>query len=332
MPKFKPQQRRISFIDKKLAHGTRHRITVNCNTLARDYRDEGHGDVSTKTVQRDIRHMQEQGAPIEFDSRTNTYFYTEENYRLPAIDIPESDIFAVFIAEKALEQYANTPLHEKLTSVFDKIAAALPEKISLSPDWIDSRFSFFPEPTTSIDPDVWKAVFTALRDDRRLLMEYQVPGHSRPAPREFDPYRAVGYRGEWYLIGRCHYRNDVRTFAMSRIKKAKLLDTVFAMPADFDFQEFIGQHFGIFRGKKNHAVKIRFTPDQAPYVRERQWHPSQKIKDHRDGSLTLSFTTNALFEVKRWVLGWGPGAKVLAPKELKDMVTADLKEALRGYR
>jgi hypothetical protein len=80
------------------------------------------------------------------------------------------------------------------------------------------------------------------------------------------------------------------------------------------------------RGKATAA-----TPEVAPYIRERQWHPRQKINDLRTGGLILEFTTNHLNEVKDWVMSWGPGSTVLAPAALVEKVKEGLKEALANY-
>ena len=66
----------------------------------------------------------------------------------------------------------------------------------------------------------------------------------------------------------------------------------------------------------DHNVAVRFAKSAAPWILERQWHPKQKVKHHRDGSITLSFPAPALYEVKRWVLSWGAEAEVVGPKEL----------------
>lgn len=57
--------------------------------------------------------------------------------------------------------------------------------------------------------------------------------------------------------------------------------------------------------------------DQAPYVAERQWHPSQRLKWLADGSLELSFKAGGAFEIIRWVLGWGDAVAVLRPETLR---------------
>lgn len=322
MTKFKPQFRRLLFIDKKITAGN----YPNCTTLA------GEWETSTKTIQRDIDYLKSQlDAPLAYDNARRGYYYTEPNYKLPAIDIRESDLFAVFIAEKVLKQYENSPIYSRLVKTFDKIAGSLPEKVSVSASWIDSRFSLIPESTTRIDEDIWDTVLTALREQKTLTIQHQVPGWETPTPRDIDPYHMVSYKGQWYILGFCHYKKGVRTFGLSRIKNAKILENRFQIPEDFNFEKIAGAHFGIIWGDKEYKVRIKFMADQAPYVRERDWHPAQSIKENKDGSIVLSFKTNHLYELKRWILSWGAGAKVLGPKELVDDIREELQNIAIHY-
>jgi WYL domain len=49
------------------------------------------------------------------------------------------------------------------------------------------------------------------------------------------------------------------------------------------------------------SIVLRFRSDQAPYVRERVWHPSQQILDLPDGGLELKFRAGGIFEIRRWI-------------------------------
>jgi predicted DNA-binding transcriptional regulator YafY len=42
-------------------------------------------------------------------------------------------------------------------------------------------------------------------------------------------------------------------------------------------------------------------------------------------------TIRSLAEMKRWVLGYGKGAKVLAPKELVAIVSTELADMVQHY-
>ena len=67
-------------------------------------------------------------------------------------------------------------------------------------------------------------------------------------------------------------------------------------------------------------------------VRERDWHPSQKIRDLRDGKIELEMTLGALEEIERWILSWGEHAKVLEPKKLAESVKMRIQKSFKQYR
>ena len=65
---------------------------------------------------------------------------------------------------------------------------------------------------------------------------------------------------------------------------------------------------------------IRFDTDSARRIRERVWHPSQRIEENADGSCTLRMTVQGMSSVARWVLGFGRHAQPLSPPELVQRV------------
>ncbi len=310
----KLQHTRLIFIDRMIRKGN----YPNATSLADEY------EVTTRTILRDIEYMRDSlSAPIEFDRSHNGYYYSEHNFFLPALDIKESDFFAICITEKALQQYHNTPLYDQLEGIFTKLKQYLPESIRVNTSWIDTRYTFMHESFTRIDASIWETVSNSLRLTRQLEMIHLKAGAEKAVKRIVDPYHIVNFRGEWYLVAFCHKRGEVIRFAMSRIKSATLLNSPYTIPADFDFNNFIGSGFGIMTEETEEAVSICFAKEQAPYIIERQWHRDQSIEENSDGSVILKFTTNSLFEVKRWVLSWGPGAEVLSPASLRKQVAEE---------
>jgi predicted DNA-binding transcriptional regulator YafY len=80
-------------------------------------------------------------------------------------------------------------------------------------------------------------------------------------------------------------------------------------------------------------IQLRSHPSSVAggqLVRERIWHPSQKIQETSDGGLELTLQLSSLHEIEPWVLSWAEHVRVLGPAELKKRVTALLKAAL-GY-
>ncbi len=306
MSKYKPQHSRLLFIDRKIGEGH----YPNCTTLAEEW------EVSSKTIMRDLDYMRYQlEAPLQYSAKHRGYFYTEENFQLPAFAIKESDLFAIYLAEELLRQYKGTQYYDSLNSVFKKIQDLLPLNTSHKTPAQNIRFTVFPPPCTTINKTTWHTVFTGLRTLSKLKIVYQAPGQ-KPMSREIDPYHAVRYDGDWYVIGHCHLRKKIRTFSLSRINQASLIDEKFVVPDSFDFHKITRSRFGVHWGKAEEYVKIWFSPKVVPFILEREWHPSQHIAHNEDGSIILSLTVNHLLELKRWVLSWGKEARVLEPEGL----------------
>jgi predicted DNA-binding transcriptional regulator YafY len=79
-------------------------------------------------------------------------------------------------------------------------------------------------------------------------------------------------------------------------------------------------------------VKIRFSASQAPYIRERTWHPSQQIDTEAEGSIILTLQVADLWEVKFWLVGFGAEATVLSPIELAKEIGAEGEKLAKVYR
>lgn len=321
MAKYKPQHSRLLFIDREINTGR----YPNCSSLAQEW------EVSSKTIQRDLDYMKYQlNAPLEYSAKKRGYFYTEKNFQLPAFEVKESDLFAVYIADKLLIQYEGTPIYDSLCSVFKKIEDALPSKTSFDPSHNHLRFTVFPPFNTVIRPGIWETVTSAIRSSHRLEIEYHTPGNT-PSTRAIDPYHGVRFEGDWYVVGFCHRRKAILTFSLARISEAKKLQETFEIPSDFNFHKLTGSHFGVHWSDNEIDVKIQFDKAVAGYVKERKWHPTQRVVENPDGSLDLSLRVNHLLELKRWILSWGDKAQVLAPDSFVAEVKQTIKDMQRRY-
>ncbi len=79
----------------------------NCRKLAEEL------EVSTKTIQRDIDFMRDRlGLPIGYDQLQFGFYYTEPVTNFPSIEVSEGEVVALFVAQKALEQYRGNLLRE----------------------------------------------------------------------------------------------------------------------------------------------------------------------------------------------------------------------------
>jgi predicted DNA-binding transcriptional regulator YafY len=269
-------------------------------------------------------------APIEYSAKKRGLYYSEDNFHLPAFSIKESDLFALYLAESLLVQYEGTPLYDNLKSVYQKIEQTLPDKVSIDAGAIHSRFTVFPSACAVIDPVVWETVFKCLRTLKRIKICYKTPG-GKLQNRDVDLYHAVRFEENWYAIGYCHLRGQIRTFHLSRMEEAKSTDIAYEIPEDFNFLKLTGSHFGLYWTGNEETVKIKFLKSVVPYIMERKWHKSQSIEENLDGSIILTLTVNHLLELKNWVLSWGKNAQVLEPVKFLAMIKDDIRSLANVY-
>jgi predicted DNA-binding transcriptional regulator YafY len=148
---------------------------------------------------------------------------------------------------------------------------------------------------------------------------------------ELHPYGMVLLHASLYCIGYLACYDEVRTLKVTRIKGLTRLEKTFEKPEDFSLAGHFHGAFGVFQTGKKQRIRIEFTGWAATNVREMQWHPSQKIvKDSKD-AVVATFELGNTVEFKRWLLGFGPAAKVLGPSSLVADIARDLEQASDHY-
>lgn len=289
-------------------------------------------EVSERTIRDDLNFLRDRyGAPLDND-RKQGYYYTDANWRLPSIPLTQGELFALTLGARMLSAYSVSAYREHLESAIEQLAKRLPE-----PTWIDLQqltddsVMFRMGAELDLDPEVWQTLEQACQDKQRVWLRYATPG--KPiSEREVDPYVLHFSRSNPYMTGWCHKRQEPRWFRVDRIQSIKLLDTRFEIDPTFDREAHFASAFQHEVGGVPQAMVIWFDPPTAPYIRERRWHPTQQIEEHPDGSLTLRFVVRGLNEVKRWVLFYGQGAKVLGPPQLSKMVRDEIEGMQAQYR
>lgn len=297
----------------------------NASTLAREL------EVSTKSIHRDIEFMRDRlDLPIEYDPARFGYGYTGEVGAFPTLQITEGELFALLVAEKALQQYRGTSFEKPLLSALRKMEQSLPETISFNLADIEQTISFRTRAEQMLDLEIFDALAKATARRQQIELAYRKPGRPQAEHRTVDPYHLANINGEWYLFAFDHLRKDVRTFVPARIRSVKTTGRTFQPPRKFSLDQRLRGSFGVHSGQGQYDVVIQFDSGVADYIREKRWHESQELRDLKDGGVELRLTLSSLSEVERWVLSWGGNARVLRPEELAEAVRQAAQKILRG--
>lgn len=288
-------------------------------------------EVVVKTIHRDIAFMRDRmELPIEFDARRNGYRYTAEVGAFPSLQLTEGELFALCVAEKALEQYRGTSFEKPLLSALRKMEQSLPDTISINLGQLSEAISFRTRAEPILNLEVFDALAKATSQRKQLELDYRKAGTTAAEKRVVDPYHLANINGEWFLFAFDHLRKDIRTFVPARIKSVKQTGKTFERPQGFSLEKRLRDSFGVHSGEGHYYVVLRFSPKVADFIREKRWHDSQELRELKGGEVELRLKLSSLLEIERWVLSWGENARVVRPKELAESVRRAAKAILKA--
>jgi proteasome accessory factor B len=285
-----------------------------------------------ETIYRDIRALEDAGYPIAGDDRgrlSHPRLLPEARRHAPHLRLTDSEIASLLWASKQAK--VGSPFGENLASATAKLQAmAVSEQASLAVG------------IEAVVDDAWGAkdyrphketilrLVDAIIRGRRCALRYRSPASPAEKSYEYEPYHLMTVSGGLYCLGKVPPHGNITTLAVDRIVAIDITESDFTMDPGFDLVQFRREAFGIVWEKPKN-VTVRFTADQSPYVRERQWHPTQRIRELRDGRLELTFRAGGIFEITRWVLGWGDAAEVIRPGSLRNHLRGVLGAAASRY-
>ena len=317
---------RIYAIDRAIASGR----CPSVRSLASDL------EVSTRTIERDIEQMRDHlGAPIVYDRKLGGYRYAEA-YSLPQVRLTVGEVAVLLIGQRLLSSLAGTPWAEAARHVMRKLPFLLGDDVScdIGSIAIDSSEVSFGIPRLRGDEESVSVYFSAILDvistRRTVRMVYYAASRDEQTVRCVDPYHLRFEQGAWYLIGHCHKRCELRTFALDRIRELSTTDMTFDRPPDFSVEEYLRHAWDLQRGPE-HRVVIEFDEEQSRWIRERIWQDGQRITEKSDGGVVLELKTAGLEAIQRWIMSFGSHARVLYPPNLAEAVRREAEAVAQSY-
>jgi predicted DNA-binding transcriptional regulator YafY len=321
----------------------RDRQVVRLLTLLRTLKEGGRPSVHDlaarfhtrrETIYRDLRALQEIGYPITGDVAgylSHPTLPSEFRATVPQVPFTKQELTALTWA--ARQAGSRQPFRAGLDGALLKLqgmASAPDARLAQNLGGVFDGWARGVKDYSAFQEIILQLV-EAIVATRQCLVRYQAPGRSKPNGFRFDPYRLLAIQGLLYCVGRVPVHDSLVSLAIDRLHTVTATDEAFTVDPKFDLEQYKAEAFGVV-WEKPMTIVVRFRADQAPYVREREWHPTQRLKDLPDGRLQLTFRAGGTFEITRWILGWGDAAEVVRPARLRREVAAILKAAANHYR
>jgi predicted DNA-binding transcriptional regulator YafY len=303
-------------------------------TLAEAQREAGEG-VGERTIRRDFDALTQAGFPIEASKRDGktVFCLNRDVFRgVAAAGFSLSELCALYLSRTVLAAVAGGPFHDSLESAFDKLYDALPASlwkfIETLPDALGAK-DHSSRPRSAASAKAMDTLMSAILGRRRIRMRYHSFSSKKLKEYLVEPYRLAYAQGGLYLQAFVPEYGEVRTFAVQRIEHATALEETFSPVSDSPESVF-PHSLGAFSGTPE-IVEIEFNAAEAPYIREREWHPSQKIDDLSGGRIRLTLNVVIDWGLQAWVQGFGAAAKVVRPPKLRKAIVDALDEARALY-
>ena len=278
---------------------------VNLNSLAKEL------GVSLRTVQRDIRTIQEAEFPL-YSPEAGTYAFIE-GFSLGRIELSDKEAsMLVFMSEIARS------LGQKFDTSFSLLKKRLLGVAEESPFFV--KFASGEEyPDTPISKKL--AEFIRLREKSSVCYR----GGKR-ACYPVRPLKIAWIEGFWYLLALTD-DDKLLKFRLEKITSVKGLNSYFKHTAEIE--KLLRECTNIwFEKQRDLSVRLEISAESAKYFKIRRYFPLQKIeKELANGKLEISCHAVRKEEIIPTILQWMPNIKVLEPKTLNEQI----KRIVQGY-
>ncbi len=303
------QTERILYLDK--------RMRLNGSVSAQVAAD--HFEISVRQIKRDIEALRDRfSAPIVYSREKKGYCYETA---FDELETAGQSMVMFYVMIKALAQSQNV-----IPVLSEEILKSLEVNVPNEYREMCERINYQIPQYQEINSMHFVAICDALKEHTCLEIEYlNVSGDL--SIRLVEPLEVINYGGIWYMACFDRLKKGLRTFNVSRIRKAKATDEPWEKHKEgypnvrfksfsAEVEQFLSGGFGIFLGAQRQNVRIEFSGTPAHIVRNQVWHSAQKMKNLEDGKVELQFPAADFTEVLAKILYFGKNAKPLEPPEL----------------
>jgi predicted DNA-binding transcriptional regulator YafY len=291
-------------------------------------------EVSVRTVHRDVEALSAAGVPIYAERGPQGGIRLVDGYRTRLTGLTGDEAEALFLSGVP-GPAAELGLGTVVAAARLKVLAALPPELRSRAARLVERFhldvaGWFQagEPVPHLAPlsaAVWEA--------RRVSIAYE--RGDATVERTLEPLGLVLKGGVWYLVAGVD--GQPRTYRVSRVSRAAVLDDVFRRPADFDLAAFWSESSSAYeRDAPRLAVELRIRPDRVWRLRDLAGgaavDAAEPLPDpDPDGWLRLRLRLEWPNEVPALLAAVGDGLEVIGPPELRVRIVAQAGRLLALY-
>jgi len=292
-------------------------------------------EVSERTIHRDMRALGMAGIPVTAERGTGGGWRLLAEYRTNLTGLNEAEIQTLFLTRPP-RVLADLGLDKAAEAALIKLLAAMPSVSRRGAEDVRQRIH--------VDVSGWgqskeavphlPILQDAVWQERRLRMRYE-RGDGTTVERVVDPLGLVAKGRLWYLVAAVE--GEPRSYRVSRVRDAALLDEPCVRPPDFDLAVFWERSAASFTANlPRYPATVRVAADLVPYLRAigryariaREYPPDP---DDPGGWVRLDMLFEGEHNACEYVLGFGPRIEALAPAALREQIIRAATGILARY-
>jgi predicted DNA-binding transcriptional regulator YafY len=291
-------------------------------------------EISIRTVHRDVEALAAAGVPIYADRGPHGGIRLVEGYRTRLTGLTEDEAKAVFLSGLP-GPAAELGLGTVVAAARLKVLAALPPELRSRASRLGQRFH--------LDAPGWFSraesnpcladVATAVWEDHQLRIRYD--RGDKVVEREVDPLGLVLKGGVWSAVASTE--GDIRTYRVSRIQEAVVLEARLERDPDFDLASHWAESTAAYEeAAEKVSVTLRVDPRAVTLLHDvlgatvaetAEWLPERDAEGWQHLRVTLPWPP----EVPRRLLGLGAAAEVISPADVRASVAAEARAVAAAY-
>ena len=162
-------------------------------------------------------------------------------------------------------------------------------------------------------------IVDAMRESVVLSMTYHSFHRDEPSTFEVEPYCVKLFEQRWYMLGKSERYDELRLYALDRIKALEPTERKFKLPRKFDAEKFFEDYYGIIIGDEDFdvcPVALKVDSWQSKYLRTLPLHHTQVEVECNEEYSIFEYRLCPSFDFRQKLLSMGGSVEVLAPQDL----------------
>ena len=162
-------------------------------------------------------------------------------------------------------------------------------------------------------------IVDAMRESVALSMTYHSFHREEPSTFEVEPYCVKLFEQRWYMLGKSEGYDELRLYALDRIKALEPTERKFKLPKKFDAAKFFEDYYGIIIVDEDFDVEpvaLKVDSWQSKYLRTLPLHHTQVEVESNEEYSIFEYRLCPSFDFRKKILSMGATTEVLAPAEL----------------